>query len=116
LQRLRTGDDFPSPYAWRCISLLRMFSLFKRKPVVATTETTFKARVDRFWQWYASVADRFYRTIEEKRVHELPDELSAKVNEVIEGFAWVFGPGEEGGHSLTFSGEANLHRQLLATY
>jgi hypothetical protein len=93
-----------------------MFSLFKRKPAVATTETTFKARVDRFWQWYASVADRFYRTIEEKRVHELPDELSAKVNEVIEGFAWVFGPGEEGGHSLTFSGEGSLHRQLLAAY
>lgn len=93
-----------------------MFSLFKRKPAVVATESTFKARVDRFWQWYASAGDRLYRAIEEKRAHELPDEVSAKVNEVIDGCAWVFGPGEDGGHSFTITGEANPHRQLLAAY
>jgi len=94
----------------------RMFSLFKRKAAAAVTETTFKTRVDRFWQWYASAGERFYRMIEEKRAHELPEEVSAKVNEVIDGCAWVFGPGEDGGHSFTISGEANPHRQLLAAY
>ncbi|HSI14397.1 MAG TPA: hypothetical protein VK961_20270 [Chthoniobacter sp.] len=93
-----------------------MLSLFKRKAAAVATEPTFKARVDRFWEWYASVGERFYHMIEEKRAPELPDEVSAKVNEVIDGFAWVFGPGEDGGHSLTLSGEGNPHRQLLAAY
>src|SRR3954463_10690202 len=93
-----------------------MFSLFKRKAAAVATETTFKGRVDRFWEWYGSVGERFYRMIEEKRAPELPDEMSTKVNEVVDGFAWVFGPGEEGGHSLTLSGEGNPHRQLLAAY
>lgn len=94
-----------------------MFSLFKRKAPAAPTETTFKTRVARFWGWYASVADRYYRTIEEKRISELTEEVIQHVDQVIKGFAWVFGPGAEGkGHSLTVSGEANPHLQLLAAY
>lgn len=93
-----------------------MFSLFKRKPAAATAETTFKVRVDRFWEWYGSVGERFHRMIREKRSDELPGEVSPKVSEVIKGFAWVFGPGEGGGHSFTLSGEGNLHQQLLAAY
>src|SRR5258708_34593876 len=94
-----------------------MFSLFKRKPAAAATELTFKVRVARFWEWYASVAERYYRVIEEKRIQELTAEVSQRVDELCERFAWVFGPGADGkGHSLTVSGEGNPHRQLLTAY
>ena len=94
-----------------------MFSLFKRKQPAAVQEFTFKARVARFWEWYAGEAARIYRTIEDKKSAELAPEMSAKVDELIPGFAWVFGPGaEQKGHSLTLSGEGNRHRQLLAAY
>jgi hypothetical protein len=92
-----------------------MFSLFKkRRP---TESFTFKERVEAFWQWYESVADRFYQTIEGGHCADLAPEVSAKVEELLPGFAWVFGPGAGGaGHSFTISGEGVLHRQLLALY
>ena len=95
-----------------------MFSLLKKKPVAgAPVELTFKTRVERFWEWYATVAERFYRTIEDKKAPELAPEVSARIKELLPGFAWVFGPGaNRQGHSFTLSGEGNLHRQLLAIY
>jgi hypothetical protein len=92
-----------------------MFSLFKkRRP---GESLTFKERVESFWHWYASVADQFYQTIERGQCTDLAPEVSAKVDELLPGFAWVFGPGAGGaGHSFTISGEGVLHRQLLALY
>lgn len=95
---------------YRC----NMFSLFKRCP--APEILTFKARVELFWDWYAKVATRFYQTIEHKRCADLSGEVSKKVDVLLSGMAWVFGPGENGGHSFTLSGEGNLHRQLLTQY
>ena len=93
-----------------------MLSLFKRKPA-ASNEVTFKTRVQRFWNWYAGVAPRFSQTIDEAKCPTLANEVNAKVDELIPGFAWVFGPGENSiGHSFTLTGEGNLHRQLLASY
>lgn len=93
-----------------------MFSLFKRKSAV-TAESTFKNRVERFWTWYAGVAPRFYKTIEAGKCPSLAGEVSAKVDELVPGFAWVFGPGVDGkGHSFTLSGEGNIHRQLLTLH
>lgn len=93
-----------------------MFSLFKR-PVAAKQELTFKARVQHFWKWYSEVAPRFYQTIEAKKCPSLAAEVSAKVDELLPGFAWVFGPGANGnGHSFTVTGEGVLHRQLLAMF
>jgi hypothetical protein len=47
----------------------------------------------------------------------LATEVSAKVDELLPGFAWVFGPGANGnGHSFTLFGEGVLHRQLLAKF
>ncbi len=90
-----------------------MFSLFRRKPPPAAP--TVNERVTAFWTWFAEVAPRFYATIDAKRCSDLADETSAKVDELLPGFAWVFGPGENGiGHSFTLSGEGVLHRQLLA--
>lgn len=93
-----------------------MFSLFNRKKK-APPEVTFKTRVQQFWTWYAEIAPQFYQTIETGKCSELAPEISAKVDELVPGLAWVFGPGEDGkGHSLTLSGEGNLHRQLLTQY
>ena len=88
---------------------------------------TFKVRVERFWQWYAQAAARFYRVLEDDErdarpwsSSEVVAEVSRKVDEVLPGFAWVFGPGEAGpgepGRSFTLSGEDVLQRQLLAIY
>jgi hypothetical protein len=93
-----------------------MFSLFKRK-TSPEAELTFKTRVQSFWDWYRQVAPRFYQTIEAGKCPSLAEEVSGKVDELIRGFAWVFGPGEGGkGHSFTLSGEGNPHRQLLAIF
>jgi len=78
---------------------------------------TFKSRVELFWLWYASAAERFYKAIEAGECSALATEVNEKIDELLDGFAWVFGPGENGqGHSFTLTGEANRHRQLLAAY
>ena len=38
------------------------------------------------------------------------------MGETMPGLAWVFGPGQEGGHSFTVSGEGQIAKQLLAEY
>jgi hypothetical protein len=93
-----------------------MLSLFKKKPQ-PEEPLTLKTRVELFWKWYAEVAPRFYETIEKGKCAELATEVSARVDALLPGFAWVFGPGEnKKGHSFTLSGEGALHRQLLAIY
>src|SRR5580765_6032365 len=93
-----------------------MLSLFKRKSS-SIEELTYKARVERFWDWYRGVAPRFYETIQAGKCPTLAPEVSAEVDKMLPGFAWVFGPGAGGrGHSFTLSGEGNLHRQLLAIF
>lgn len=92
-----------------------MFSFLKRKPPSAPL--SFNDRVRAFWKWYEEVAPRFYQTIEDKRCSDLSPETNSKVDELFPGFAWVYGPGENGvGHSFTLSGEGNIHKQLLALH
>lgn len=80
-------------------------------------EFNFKQRVEAFWVWYSSVAERFYQTIEDKQCGSLSDEVSDKVEELLPGMAWVFGPGpERQGHSFTLSGEGIQPKQMLAAY
>ena len=93
-----------------------MLSLFRRKSA-APAESTFKTRVLQFWDWYTEVSPRFFQTIEAGQCPSLAEEVSVKVDELLPGFAWVFGPGANGqGHSFTLSGEGVLHRQLLSLY
>jgi len=88
-----------------------MFSIFRRK--AAPEPLTFNARVDLFWRWFQEVAPRFYETIEAGKCASLADETSAKVDELLPGLSWVYGPGADGkGHSLTLTGEGVIHRQL----
>jgi hypothetical protein len=78
---------------------------------------TFKQRVESFWTWYASVADRFYRTIEDGKCASLADEVSQQVDRHLSRFSWVFGPGANGnGHAFTLTAEGDVHRQLLTRY
>ena len=79
-------------------------------------DQTFKERVDIFWDWFPKVADRFYETIESGQCADLVDEVSDFMGNTLPGLAWVFGPGEEGGHSFTVSGEGMVAKQLLAEY
>jgi hypothetical protein len=93
-----------------------MFSIFKKRPDNPPSAPTFKSRVESFWSWYSQVAQRFYQSIESGQCASLAPEVSNKVDELLPGFAWVFGPGAPAGHSFTVSGEGVLHRQLLALY
>ncbi len=80
-------------------------------------EETFKSRVQEFWRWFAEAASRYSETIAAVACATLTTEISAKVNALADGLAWEFGPGAGGGgHSLTLSGEGNLHRQMLTIY
>jgi hypothetical protein len=89
-----------------------MFSLFK-----GNKDRTLKIRVREFWSWYASVAARFHRIIEEGHCADLHPEVSTKIDELFPGFAWEFGPGKKkGDHAFTLSGGGNLHYQLITQY
>ena len=88
-----------------------VFKFLKKRP-----QLTFKNRVTEFWEWYSGVAERFFETIEDGRCADLTDEVAAFMNKTLPGMAWVFGPGEKGGHSFTVSGEGNLAKQFLAEY
>jgi len=92
-----------------------MLSLFRRQ--APTPEITFKTRVEKFWDWYSEQSSRLFEVVDRGQSPSLGQEVSAKVDDLLPGFAWVFGPGEGGiGHSFTLSGEGVLHRQLLAIY
>lgn len=104
-----------------------LFSKFKKRkkdqpsesaPAMPTFPTpTYKERVETFWQWYSSVAQDFYDTIEAGNCGDLAAELNPKIEELLPGMAWVFGPGEnDEGHSLTLSPEGYEPKQFLTTY
>jgi hypothetical protein len=78
---------------------------------------TFKQRVEKFWDWFRQHAARFHQTIEHGQSPTLAPEVSAKINEVLPGFAWVFGPGKNSSeHSFTLSPEGILAKQFLSDF
>ena len=77
----------------------------------------FKQRVEKFWDWFRKHAARFHQTVEQGQSPMLAPEVSARVNELLPGFAWVFGPGKrQGEHSFTLSPEGNLAKQFLSDF
>jgi hypothetical protein len=78
--------------------------------------TTFKDRVTRFWDWYVGAADRFFDTIEGGRCQDLTVEVAEFMRNTLPYLGWVFGPGKDGGHSFTLTGEGHVAKQLLAEY
>ncbi len=90
-------------------------NLFKPKPKPAPL--MLKQRVAEFWKWFAANADSFYAAIEDKRCAELQPETSEAMDKWMGGMSWVYGPGEDKvGHSLTLTGEGQLHKQFIAEY
>ncbi|MGB7348193.1 MAG: hypothetical protein WBD20_28470 [Pirellulaceae bacterium] len=69
-----------------------------------------------FWDWYQQVAQRFFDTIESGECESLTDETVSFMETHLPAMSWVFGPGENGGHSFTLSGEGVVPKQLLAQY
>jgi hypothetical protein len=80
-----------------------IFGLGKKR-----AEKSFKDRVTEFWKWYPQVAERLFQTIERGDCQALTEEVSEFMANTLPGMAWVFGPGENGGHSLsnTMSGKS----------
>ncbi|NNE00290.1 MAG: hypothetical protein HKN47_23475 [Pirellulaceae bacterium] len=88
-----------------------MFGRKKKK-----NQPTFKQGVSEFWDWYQQVGPRFYETIERGECESLTEETLQFMNTHLPTMSWVFGPGEDGGHSFTVTGEGVVPKQLLAQY
>src|SRR6478752_7227568 len=95
-------------------------NLFRRKMpalLLPAPVLTLKARVHAFWEWYAEEAGRFYAEIENEGCAGLEREVSAKVDELLPGLGWIFGPGEGGrGHRFTLTPEGNADKRFIAQY
>lgn len=93
-----------------------MFSrLFHRSSAAA--EPTFLQRVLEFWRWFEEVAPRFYAGLEAAQRDDLTRETAEKIDELLPGFGWVYGPGADRiGHSFTLTGEGVEAMQLLSRY
>jgi hypothetical protein len=88
----------------------------KSAAYITDGKTTFKDRVTTFWDWYLGVAGRFFDTIEAGRCQDLTTEVGDFMRQTLPHMGWVFGPGENGGHSFTLTGEGQVAKQLLAEY
>ena len=77
---------------------------------------TFRERVEKFWGWYPTVADRYATMFDEGRAEELLPEFNKQMDKLLPGLSWGFGPGENGGHSFTITGEGQIIPQLLAEF
>lgn len=77
---------------------------------------TFKDGVEQFWEWFPTVADRYYEVIEQGACPDLTGETVDFMSQHLPGLAWAFGPGDPDGHSFTVSGEGDLPKQLLAEH
>ena len=98
-----------------------------------TDETTFKQRVELFWQWFADYADELVRHIDQGQA-ELTEErdpnmesdfgsqseIAQKVNAVMDkwlpGFNYVFGSESGKGYSFTLSPNGDVDLRFLAGY
>lgn len=75
---------------------------------------TFRHQVESFWAWYATNSQRMLDLIDASRIQELTPEIQEKTATLLPRLSWVFGPGENGGHSFTVTGEGDVSRQFLA--
>ncbi len=77
---------------------------------------TFKTRVNLFWEWFSRQADGFQQQIEDGKGPELEPVVSEAINKWLPGFAYVFGPRDQGGHTFTLSPSGNVDLRFLASY
>lgn len=95
-------------------------NFFKKKASPPPPITsTFKARVETFWKWWAENAPRIRSSVDQDGGAEIQPEISEQVNLLGPNFAWVLGPhpeGSEHGHSFTLSPEGMLNVLFLTSY
>ena len=82
------------------------------------SKQTFRERVDEFWKWFPTVADRYRECLLENRGNDVVPEVSKTIDKLLPGMCWVFGieDKEKGLASFTMTGEGQITRQLLADY
>ena len=77
---------------------------------------SFKQRVQEFWTWFPTVAQRYREAIDDRSFDDHVEDMTQHMTRWFPRLAWVFGPGEEDGHSLTITGEGDRLKQMLAEY
>jgi len=98
-----------------------------------TDETTFRQRVELFWQWFAETTDELVQHIDQGQVDldldrtenpapasEIQSEIAKTVNAVMDmwlpGFNYVFGAEAGKGYSFTLSPNGDVDLRFLAEY
>ncbi|MEO0659990.1 MAG: hypothetical protein AAFZ87_00500 [Planctomycetota bacterium] len=80
----------------------------------AETEAPFRARVDGFWRWFEGVERRLHRGMFDKQIVDLTRDVGARVDAVVPGLSWSFGPGDAPGeHALVLSPSGSPDVRLL---
>lgn len=77
---------------------------------------TFTERVAEFWSWFPQVAERYRAAIDQGNFDSCAQEMTDRMIEWFPRLAWVFGPGENDGHSLTLSGEGEVLKQMQCEF
>lgn len=75
---------------------------------------TFRTRVTEFWEWFPTIAEQTHRELSEGNVEGVLATFPNMMQELLPGLSWVFGPGKNGGHSFTVTGEGQKGKQMLA--
>jgi hypothetical protein len=91
--------------------------MVKKKKSLDIVLPTYKARVIQFWDWFSDNSQRFAAAIKNSGDSAaVAEEVSQKLDVLLPGMAWVFGPSDDQCHSFTLSGEGISFKQLLADY
>ncbi|WP_435896166.1 hypothetical protein [Oceaniferula spumae] len=78
---------------------------------------SFRDRSRAFWRWFSENADTFYQAIENGDFDPHVETVTQRMEQLLPGAAWCFGPGENGvGHSFTLSPEGSPYMALLMTH
>ena len=79
----------------------------------------YRERVAEFWEWFPTVAADIASHFENDESDQVVPVIQEKMNSLMPGLSWVFGPGPDGsanGHSFTVTGEGQIAKQLLAEF
>lgn len=88
-----------------------------KKSVSKTLSNSYKSRIHEFWEWFSENASRFHAVISRNESTDLVGDVESKLDVLLPGFAWAFGPGDgENKHAFTLTGEGNMPKQLLAQF
>ena len=94
-----------------------VFLLGATTSVAAAAPSSYRERVERFWDWWGENAGRIYESVDEDGGRSIQPEVSKAVDDLGVGFGWAFGPGADGeGHSLTITPEGDPVKRPLVDF